>query len=341
MRRTPWTVLGIAPTDDERSIRIAYTERLKTIDVDADPALFIELREAHDIARQRAQYTRARQSQDGPARPGTASPDQPESRDLSEPEAPRDPAASAVPLEPEAPPRWQADMQALQQLIAGTATREQIFVEVGELTERIISAPEMESIEHRNATERWIAETLLVGIPRTNGMLVPAINGFGWWRLADRWDCPPIIARVLGRHRDVEFVTRVLRGGRESRLVYGLLRDPAAEPRWHRAAMVESFLKLIRTSYPTVIADLSPEALEAWEGLLERRRNALPARIERRLNAIGEQLGRLAHRLYLGKILKVLGMVFLGLLAVAFIVGTHGLGLLFVAMMFMSRAGRE
>jgi hypothetical protein len=45
-----WDELGIAPTDDAVALRRAYVARLKTLDVDRDPAAFMRLREAFDEA---------------------------------------------------------------------------------------------------------------------------------------------------------------------------------------------------------------------------------------------------------------------------------------------------
>lgn len=46
-----WNELGIEPTDDLRAIRIAYAQRLKAIDVEADPHAFVALRQAFEAAR--------------------------------------------------------------------------------------------------------------------------------------------------------------------------------------------------------------------------------------------------------------------------------------------------
>src|ERR1019366_3916618 len=50
MPENPWTVLEIAPGAATDAIRRAYVAQLKAIDVDADPAAFIRLREAFDAA---------------------------------------------------------------------------------------------------------------------------------------------------------------------------------------------------------------------------------------------------------------------------------------------------
>ncbi|MBY8821725.1 hypothetical protein [Sphingomonas colocasiae] len=51
MRPDPiWQALGIAPTTEVAAIRRAYAQRLKALDVDADPDAFMALREARDEA---------------------------------------------------------------------------------------------------------------------------------------------------------------------------------------------------------------------------------------------------------------------------------------------------
>jgi TPR repeat protein len=49
-RASLWAVIGIAPTTDTRAIRKAYTAKLKALNVEEQPAAFIELREAFEAA---------------------------------------------------------------------------------------------------------------------------------------------------------------------------------------------------------------------------------------------------------------------------------------------------
>lgn len=46
----PWQELGISPTRDRRTIRLAYAARLKAIDAERDPAAFRRLRAAYEAA---------------------------------------------------------------------------------------------------------------------------------------------------------------------------------------------------------------------------------------------------------------------------------------------------
>ncbi|WP_116809175.1 J domain-containing protein [Steroidobacter cummioxidans] len=52
MSETPWSVLGIEPTTDERAIKRAYAARLKVTSPEQDPAGYMKLREAYESAKQ-------------------------------------------------------------------------------------------------------------------------------------------------------------------------------------------------------------------------------------------------------------------------------------------------
>jgi hypothetical protein len=56
MHETPWTVLGIEPTTDERAIKRAYASLLKVTSPEKDPAGYMKLREAYESAKQHAEF---------------------------------------------------------------------------------------------------------------------------------------------------------------------------------------------------------------------------------------------------------------------------------------------
>ena len=62
--QSPWGILGISQTADERAVKLAYAAKLKEIDVEADPQDFIALRKAFDQARQSAIWHAEQQAEE-------------------------------------------------------------------------------------------------------------------------------------------------------------------------------------------------------------------------------------------------------------------------------------
>lgn len=265
MSKATWATLGIAQTRDETAIRRAYAAKLKTIDVDADPVAFMALRDA--LAAARAYARRASARREPVLADAVAVEDAP-------------PAAEALPEQPPVKPGWVEDVEAIQQLVYGSAPREAIFDEVGARTAHLLGGPEMETIDHAANVERWTAETILSGMPRTNAMLLPAIERFGWIERTRQWNCPPAIRHVVQRYADCRFIAS-LNPHDERKLAFKMLCDGGKLPNARGAPGVERFLQLAQAHRPTLQSEFDPEAWRRWQDYLEVRARKPVMRLRR------------------------------------------------------------
>ncbi|MES3023931.1 MAG: J domain-containing protein [Pseudomonadota bacterium] len=101
---TPWTILNMAASSDEREIKRAYARRLKTTRAEDDPAAFQELNDAFQAALRMAQYAQAAQAasdeEAGQERGYEPEPEpEPESEHGHEPEPAAAPELQAVPVQ--------------------------------------------------------------------------------------------------------------------------------------------------------------------------------------------------------------------------------------------------
>lgn len=333
----PWQTLGIDHTTDDGEIRRAYTRRLKAIDVDSDPDAFIALREAFDVARVHAAHAAqaaARVPEPALADDGGPAPAESMPEADVESEAP-----SAEPLE--APrPTWMDDVEAIQALVYGEESREAIFAELSARAERLLNGPEMAEIDHAARVEQWAVQVILSGIPRTNALLLPAIQRFGWLARSQQWDCHPAIRAVIDRYMDCQLVNELLDGK-------GVFAMPFRQiyrgmpPRGSQANMVDQFLHVIRRDYPTIIQELPPESVAAWDALIERRNKRLIARWGRANAAFRVRFRRFAVRYKLDHVARWGVLVFWILVSIALVGITHGFALFFLIPTFSALFNRK
>lgn len=330
MSASPWATLGIGPTADQLAIRRAYSRRLKVIDPEENPAAFHALREAYDWAR-----AYAGRVGDGAPAPMAEAPQPADTADVAADTAAAAPVASAAPEQagPERDsekPQWIDDIEAIQTLIDGTATREEIYDEVQARTERLLTSPEMLSVNHAGAIERWTAETILGGIPRTNGMLGPAVDHFRWAERAERWDCPPAILQVLQRRDDARYLGHLHETDDPMVRAFRLLQRPDIDPAPRDSRLVAQFLAIVRLQHPSVQADLSPEAIRKWDACEEKRRSGFFPRLLRLAGLGLATAGHVAARSHLDLVVRFLFLAVAIAVAALLVIPTHGFSLLFL-----------
>ena len=284
-----WTLLGVEPTDDPREVKRAYGRQLKRIDVEADPAAFIRLREARDVAASWGTQTPEWEGEDEDWPLDVA--------DLADPPPPSgDPAAGHhddgdfLP-EPVPYPAWRPELpddrggelaelrrQLDEMLFAGAPADP---AQAAALFEALIRACASASVDDASATERWLLATLAAAIPRSDPLIVPALRHFRWdsdlrphdysfeldlgdleQRLADRRAMQEMKGTLDPNWRAIEELRRPGRT-RLGMFELGLARD------------VRQFLDHTLAAHPTLRNDLDPEAMAWWEAYLRGRH--LPA----------------------------------------------------------------
>lgn len=327
--KAAWRVLGIEPTSDAIAIRRAYAARLRAMDVDADRDGFAALRDARDLALQRA----AEGTLDAePAEEAAPAPLAGEQIAIPAPqtgfgwtgalEGTGDPALSLPPpdaalrptvIAPDARPAADAPGDVLSlpdpaDLLAcadkaggwyvarhGVAADEArvdrtlhaLLFPNGEDEDRelLMTAEEEEQalaalaaviadvrggdIDQQARGEGWIADILAHGWPRSDPLLAPAAEAFGWRARAGLVDTPPAIDYVNQRLAARDFRTAVERKDHQLHGAWKQLRKTTrtgqSRALWWEGRKIDELLGIIRRDYPELEQQLDWHRVALWD----------------------------------------------------------------------------
>lgn len=272
-----WQVLGIPRKSDRATIRRAYAKRLRITNPEDDPQAFMALREAYEAALHWVEYDvdweKGEAAEEAvfavaaspAAGPGyVAAPDRPS--------AEADPQAQALAAEHAELRRLAAALEA--------GLRGPWYADSAALKARldaILAAPAMIAIDAREGIENWLADLLADTVPRSDPVLRPAIDAFGW---EDEGNHPPAAWRVLGRIDEWRVIQSLRRGDHALSPGWTALTRADA-PSWQRriatlrpgiVAKVRQLFDLADYQTPGIAHSFDPGAAEWWRAHLERPR---------------------------------------------------------------------
>ncbi len=233
-----WETLGVPRGSDRDAIRRGYARLLKTVHPEDDPEGFKALREAYDRALQEADWAARYGDEDDPegGDDDEDAYDQDWGKDVAQeafagdeaegrgpiwrthdtapaPLAARDGAADDAFAAQEA--RESAELDTLMHNLAERLHSEAELDPDGLVRafEAIVASPVMGNISASAGVEAWLAGAIADTIPRSDPLIVPAIQAFGWnggdYRLANDWT----IGRIMGRIDEWDFAAAATERG--------------------------------------------------------------------------------------------------------------------------------
>lgn len=270
-----WTILGVEPTDDQRSIRRAYARRLKETHPEDDPEGFQVLRQAYERALSIAAHNAsARYVEDERTQETHAGQDDELLVEEEPPPAPvvEDPHAA----------HWRACGR-LEQLLDLESAPE---ADLKAALDGVLRSESMHNLEVFADTEVGLARVLLHFSPRGDVLLPVVISHFGWDDADDRWDMAREVRGVLVRQEALAVTARLQDRRHEHHLGYMTLREGPLNKlgfwrrQWvgRRASAVARFLHFAGGHAPGVLHTIDPGVIDDWSRLIARREKSKHAR---------------------------------------------------------------
>lgn len=260
--RDIWAVLGIAPTTDERAIRIAYSRRLKAIDVETDAGGFITLRSAYEAARANARGEQRAASWLDAAPEGPA-------RDRAEASAAFEPAeAGADPSE-----ALPSEVHELHMLFERVAGEERRWLSADEkLTLRrcwaAIAAYADGNITRYDMAERATRWLILSWGSLSVGLVPFAVDYFHWDAQEGGIAEDGTIAEIVWRYRAIQYLQRVRRPGHSHHAAWVELKSqyfPGSGRGRVDPLLVHELQAVVRHVWPEVETEFDPGRVALWE----------------------------------------------------------------------------
>lgn len=289
-----WQTLGIDAADsDARAVKRAYAQRLKAIDVDADPGAFIALRGAMEQAlaelrwREQAAQAPSIEDEDEEYESEAEEDDQPDRWSVGwsgNTEAERPATIAAVESGADAPadttPNPLDSLNAEIEILAGLLFGEEDTGSIGwkiELCWREITTnPVLDKIDVLADVEQWFAGAIAQSLPRSDPLVWPAIKFFGWAGDEQRWNGDGRVAAILRRQRDLYFLHQLAQPDNLLNYAFLLLQQsPDEVPPKDFARMqngVRMLLRSIRYQFPTAEWNFDEARVQAWIDRLEAPR---------------------------------------------------------------------
>lgn len=199
----PWPVLGIAPTDDRKTIRAAYSHLLKALDPDAETEAFMQLRDARDAALsgQFLHPPRTAEEEEDDFGPGTPLPegaDRPAGgiEPLTDPE-PAEKPVFTVEYSDEDDKRFNRTVELF--LGEGELTQGEI-AELHEHLDILLGDDRMADLGHYARVEAWLAQLLAERYPRGAALFPRIAEHFQWGERAHELGIHPAIPWLFNAH---------------------------------------------------------------------------------------------------------------------------------------------
>jgi hypothetical protein len=261
-----WDVLGIPPTDDQRSIQLTYTARLKAIDPDLDPQAFIALRKAYETALRAARCVGSDHQPVTMLSPFKA----------HDPEVLRHLASVATPL----PAAIEAHAETLSALLNSAPDRIERWPTKQERQSMlahwhaIAASPQLEEVALFARLEIWASDLVAWATPMSDPLVIPVTEYFEWAGSIDIGDHNPDVEYIARRYGQLKFLEAVRQPGHSHHPAWIELtahNDAQTPYSLISRTPVLQLLALVREVSPEMETRFNPDRVARWE-----RRDEVP-----------------------------------------------------------------